>query len=131
MYNNGMLTEFNLVLFKCTKHTVLYISYQNKHTPQYDFSQCTNVWYCISHIKLRDNYVCQRYVTKHLTAFNNNTVLVLLKCLPVICDRSMVSCELESLSCEVYSIQHYAIKFVSDLWKINDFLRVFRGFLKQ
>jgi hypothetical protein len=25
---------------------------------------------------------------------------------------------------EVYSIQHYVIKFVSDLWQIGDFLRV-------
>jgi hypothetical protein len=25
---------------------------------------------------------------------------------------------------EVYSIQHYVIKFVSDLWQVSDFLRV-------
>jgi len=25
---------------------------------------------------------------------------------------------------EVYSIQHYVIKFVSDLWQIGDFLQV-------
>jgi hypothetical protein len=28
--------------------------------------------------------------------------------------------------CEVYSIQHYVIKFVSDLRQVGDFLRVFR-----
>ena len=27
---------------------------------------------------------------------------------------------------EVYSIQHYVIKFVSDLWQVGGFLRVFR-----
>jgi len=35
-------------------------------------------------------------------------------------------CEFESLSDEVYSIQHYVIKFVSDLWQIDGFLRVLR-----
>ena len=33
-------------------------------------------------------------------------------------------CEFESHSGEVYSIQHYVIKFVSDLWQIGDFLWV-------
>jgi len=27
---------------------------------------------------------------------------------------------------EVYSIQHSMIKFVSDLWKVDGFLRIFR-----
>ena len=27
---------------------------------------------------------------------------------------------------EVYSIQHYVIKFVGDLWQVNGFLRVFQ-----
>jgi hypothetical protein len=27
---------------------------------------------------------------------------------------------------EVYSIQHYVIKFVSDLWQVGGFLRVLR-----
>jgi hypothetical protein len=27
---------------------------------------------------------------------------------------------------EVYSIQHYVIKFVSDLWQVSGFLRVLR-----
>ena len=27
---------------------------------------------------------------------------------------------------EVYSIQHYVIKFSSDLWQVSDFLRVLR-----
>jgi hypothetical protein len=31
---------------------------------------------------------------------------------------------------EVYSVQHYAIKFVSDLWQVGGFLLV-RGFLHQ
>ena len=30
----------------------------------------------------------------------------------------------ESRSGEVYSIQHYVIQFVSDLWQIGGFLRV-------
>ena len=29
-------------------------------------------------------------------------------------------------SCEVYSIQHYVIKFVSDLWQVSGFLLVLR-----
>ena len=35
-------------------------------------------------------------------------------------------CELESRSFEVYSIQHYMIKFVSDVRQIGGFLRVLR-----
>jgi hypothetical protein len=35
-------------------------------------------------------------------------------------------CEFESHSDEVYSIQHYVIKFVSDLRQIGGFLRVLR-----
>jgi len=27
---------------------------------------------------------------------------------------------------EVYSIQHYVIKFISDLWQVGGFLRIFR-----
>ena len=34
------------------------------------------------------------------------------------------SCELESHSGEVYLVQHYVIKFVSDLRQIGGFLRV-------
>jgi hypothetical protein len=34
------------------------------------------------------------------------------------------SCEFESCSGEVYSIQHYVIKFVRDLWQVCSFLRV-------
>jgi hypothetical protein len=33
------------------------------------------------------------------------------------------SCEFGSRSCEVYSIQHYVIKFVTDLWQVGGFLR--------
>ena len=33
-------------------------------------------------------------------------------------------CEFESHSCEVYLIQHYVIKFVSDLRQVGGFLRV-------
>ena len=32
----------------------------------------------------------------------------------------------ESRSGEVYSIQHYVMKFVSDLWQVNGFLQVLR-----
>ena len=35
-------------------------------------------------------------------------------------------CEFESHSDEVYSIQHYVIKFVSDLWQVCGFLGVLR-----
>jgi hypothetical protein len=35
-------------------------------------------------------------------------------------------CEFESHSGEVYSVQHYVIKFVSNLWQNNGFLRVLR-----
>jgi hypothetical protein len=35
-------------------------------------------------------------------------------------------CEFESRSCEVYLIQHYVIKFISDLWQVVGFLRVLR-----
>jgi hypothetical protein len=35
-------------------------------------------------------------------------------------------CEFESRSGEVYSIQQYVIKFVSNLRQISGFLRVFR-----
>ena len=35
-------------------------------------------------------------------------------------------CEFESLSGEVYSIQHYVIKFASDLRQFGGYLRVFR-----
>jgi hypothetical protein len=35
-------------------------------------------------------------------------------------------CEFESCSGEVYSIQHYEIKFASDLWQVGGFLRVLR-----
>jgi hypothetical protein len=34
------------------------------------------------------------------------------------------SCEFEPCSWDVYSIQHYVIKFVSYLWQIGGFLRV-------
>ena len=34
--------------------------------------------------------------------------------------------EFESSPGEVYSIQHYAIKFVSELWQVGSFLRVLR-----
>ena len=33
-------------------------------------------------------------------------------------------CEFESRSCEVYSMQDYVIKFVSDLRQVSGFLRV-------
>jgi len=33
-------------------------------------------------------------------------------------------CEFESHSCEVYSMQHYAIKFVSYLRQVGGFLRI-------
>ena len=36
------------------------------------------------------------------------------------------SCEFESLSDEVYSIQHFVIKFVSDFQQVGGFLRVLR-----
>jgi hypothetical protein len=36
---------------------------------------------------------------------------------------SPLTCELESRSGEVYSVQHYVIKFVSDLWQVGGFLR--------
>jgi hypothetical protein len=39
-------------------------------------------------------------------------------------------CELESSSGEVYSIQHYAIKFVSDLCQVGGFPWLFQ-FLKR
>ena len=35
-------------------------------------------------------------------------------------------CEFESHPGEVYSIQHYVIKFVSDSCQVGDFLRVLR-----
>ena len=35
-------------------------------------------------------------------------------------------CEFESRSCEVYSLQHYVIKFVKDLRQVGGFLRVLR-----
>ena len=35
-------------------------------------------------------------------------------------------CEFESFSGKVYSIQHYVIKFVSDLQQVGDFLWVLR-----
>ena len=35
-----------------------------------------------------------------------------------------LSCESESSPGEVYSLQHFAIKFVGDLRKVGDFLRV-------
>ena len=35
-----------------------------------------------------------------------------------------LSCEFESCSGKVYSIQHYVIKFVSDLLQVGCFLRV-------
>jgi len=35
-------------------------------------------------------------------------------------------CELESRPGEVYSIQHYVIKFISDLRQVSGFLRVLR-----
>ena len=35
-----------------------------------------------------------------------------------------LSCEFEPRSCWVYSIQHYVIKFVSDLQQVDGFLRV-------
>jgi len=34
-----------------------------------------------------------------------------------------LSCEFESFSGEVYSMQHYVIKFVSDLRRVGGFLR--------
>ena len=37
-----------------------------------------------------------------------------------------VVCEFESHSGEVYLIQHYVIKFVSDLRQVGGFLRVLR-----
>jgi hypothetical protein len=37
-----------------------------------------------------------------------------------------VVCEFESRSGEVYSIQHYVIKFISDLRQVGGFLRVLR-----
>jgi hypothetical protein len=40
--------------------------------------------------------------------------------MPITTDR----CEFEPLSCEVNSLQHYMIKFVSDLWQVDGFLRV-------
>jgi len=33
-------------------------------------------------------------------------------------------CQFKSRSCEVYSIQHYVIKFVSDLRQVGGFLRI-------
>jgi hypothetical protein len=33
------------------------------------------------------------------------------------------SCEFQSRSGDVYSVQHYVIKFVSDLWQVGGFLR--------
>ena len=33
-------------------------------------------------------------------------------------------CEFNFHLDKVYSIQHYVIKFVSDLWQVSDFLRV-------
>jgi hypothetical protein len=37
-----------------------------------------------------------------------------------------ISCEFESRSGEVYSIQHYVIKFASDSRQVGGFLQVFR-----
>ena len=41
------------------------------------------------------------------------------------------SCEFESYTGEVYLIQYYVIKFVSDLRRVGGFLRVNSGFLHQ
>ena len=32
---------------------------------------------------------------------------------------------------EVYSIKHYLIKFVNDLWQVRGFFSVYSGFLNQ
>ena len=37
-----------------------------------------------------------------------------------------LTCDFESRSCEVYSIQHYVTKFVSDLRQVCGLLRVIR-----
>ena len=36
------------------------------------------------------------------------------------------SCEFKFRSGEMYSLQHYVIQFVSDLWQVGGFLRVLR-----
>jgi len=40
------------------------------------------------------------------------------------CSSPHIRCEFKSNSGEVYSIQHYVIKFVSDLRQVSGFLRV-------
>ena len=43
-----------------------------------------------------------------------------------ICNKCLSTINFESRSCEVYSIQHYLIKFVSDLRQVDGFLRTLR-----
>jgi len=47
-------------------------------------------------------------------------------CDSCICDYLCNQCEMEPLSDKVFSIQHYVIKFVSDLREVRGFLRVLR-----
>ena len=43
-----------------------------------------------------------------------------------LCNQCLSPITFESRSGEVYSIQHYVIKFVSDLRQVGEFLRVLR-----
>ena len=83
------------------------------------------------------NVFCNTYVPKcqylHLVLTQcTSLVIYRLRCRPVFYV-SLLSVLITSIVVssnpthdEVYSIQHYVIKFVSDLWKVGGFLRVLR-----
>jgi len=70
------------------------------------------IWLFI-HSVFSENWVCRghdRMVVGFITAY-------------AISAYHHLHCEFESRSGEVYWIQHYVIKFVSDLWQVGGFLR--------
>ena len=70
-------------------------------------------------------YIVGKYKI-HLPPFRNTPEKLPNRCLFYMFLKLIQINLLESCSCKVYSIQHYVIKFVSDLRQVRGFLRVLR-----
>jgi hypothetical protein len=106
----------------------------------YDFNKRKDTYYSTDHLPM--SWYCYMYLRKKYTSAEGYKIMTYCfhcKVQPS-WKRSSWSwsygswnynyrvnqCKFESRSGEVYSIQHYVIKFVSDLGQVGDFLRLLR-----
>jgi hypothetical protein len=88
-----------------------------KYGPIKQFSQIKYIYICMHLLKLFwFTYLCYWHLHIHVIHIYISMLFIFTY--------SFYSQSLNPAHCEVYSVQHCVIKFVSDLWKVSGFLRV-------